>query len=82
MQQIAFVPNAGARRRAAAFVAAASPTASLSVTPGASAWQPGKDGSSAIAANTTYIPFPEVRITTLASAATECPSRVAEFQHP
>ena len=35
----------------------------------AHAWQPGKDGSRAVAANTGYASLPEVRITTLAASA-------------
>ncbi len=38
-------------------------------SPASHAWQPGKDGSRTIAANTAYAALPEVRITALASAA-------------
>jgi uncharacterized repeat protein (TIGR01451 family) len=68
MSKTAFVPNAGARRRAA-LVAAASLAACLLLSPGANAWQPGKDGNLTIGANTAYASLAQVRITTLTSAA-------------
>jgi len=69
MSQIASVPYAGARSHAAAFFAAASLTSCLFVSPGANAWQPGKDGNFTVGANTAYASLAPVRITTLASAA-------------
>lgn len=70
MSKTAFVPNTGARRRAALVAAAASLASCLLLPTGAQAWQPGKDGNLTIGANTAYASLPQVRITTLASAAT------------
>ncbi|GAB2491596.1 hypothetical protein [Arenimonas alkanexedens] len=69
MSQNAFAPIAGAFRRAAGFSASAVVVTGLLFSSSANAWQPGKDGSRTISANTTYASLPEVRITTLASAA-------------
>jgi uncharacterized repeat protein (TIGR01451 family) len=69
MSHTAFVPNTGARRRAALVAAVASLAPCLLLSPGALAWQPGKDGDLTIGANTAYASLPQVRITTLASAA-------------
>ena len=65
MSFFAFVPLGGARGR----IAAASIAACFVLSSGASAWQPGKDGSFTVAANTAYTALAPVRITTLSSAA-------------
>jgi uncharacterized repeat protein (TIGR01451 family) len=70
MSKIAFVPHAGALRRAAILAAATSLLATLLLSPSARAWQPGKDGDLTVGANTAYASLSQVRITTLASAAT------------
>ncbi|MCX7034371.1 MAG: hypothetical protein NT046_10435, partial [Arenimonas sp.] len=67
MSKIAFAPRAGARRAAASLATIA---ACLLLSPDAGAWQPGKDGSLTVNANTAYASLPQVRITTLSTAAT------------
>jgi uncharacterized repeat protein (TIGR01451 family) len=62
--------GAAGRTRAARIVARGLLAASLlAAITSAQAWEPGKDGSRVVSANTAYASLPEVRITTLGTAA-------------
>ena len=70
MSHIALPPHAGVRGLPAVSAATVSLMALLLAAPAAHAWQPGKDGDLTIGANTAYASLAQVRITTLASTAT------------
>lgn len=72
MSHFVIAPPQGAHRRGSMHRCVASGLAgvlSLLAFATVHAWEPGKDGSRVVAANTVYAALPEVRITTLAASA-------------
>lgn len=72
MSHFKIAPSCGAHRRASlARRVSRAVSLLLCLVPVASvhAWEPGKDGSRVVAANTAYTALPEVRITTLSAGA-------------